>query len=162
MVFHTLPGSRTVMAQNAGAGENGRVRRTFIWGMILETAFGLAVGVVLYAAAGPIIRLFSRDPDVIEEGIRFTHLIAVFYPLPALTNGIQGYFRGIGKLRVTLVSFLINIGTRVLSCWWLLFHLHGDFASIPWSYMIGWVCMLLCEVPVVLYTMHRRNPESRA
>ena len=37
------------------------------------------------------------------------------YLLPALTNGIQGFFRGIGDLKITLISSFINMALRVLA-----------------------------------------------
>ena len=140
----------SIMAQNVGAGETKRVRQSFGWGMLLEGIFGVSAAVLLYAAAAPILKLFSKDPEVIEEGVRFVHLIAFMYPVPAITNGIQGYFRGIGKLRVTLISSTINMAARVLACWILLYRMHGDFAAIPWSYLIGWAAMMAYEIPVLL------------
>ena len=142
----------SIMAQNVGAGETKRVSQSFGWGMLLEGVFGISAAVLLYACASPILRLFSKDPEVIREGVRFIHLIAFMYPVPAITNGIQGYFRGIGKLRVTLVSSMINMAARVLSCWILLYRMHGDFAAIPWSYLAGWAAMMIYEIPVFIKT----------
>ena len=149
----------SVMAQNVGAGEKKRVKQSFVWGMILEIGFGVAIGALLYLAAVPIMGLFSRDPDVIREGVRFMHLLAFFYLMPAVTNGIQGYFRGIGNLRVTLISSMINMAGRVFSCYLLLFWRHGDFTSIPWSYIIGWIVMMIYEIPVLWHTVRKREKE---
>lgn len=151
----------SVMAQNVGAGEEGRVQKTFRYGMFLEAGFGLAVGLILFLAARPLIGLFSKDPLVLDEGVRFVRIIAFMYPMPALTNGIQGYFRGIGNLRITLVSSLLNMAVRVIACYLLLFLWKGDFASIPLSYMAGWVAMCIYEVPVLAVSMKKRGRESR-
>ena len=40
-------------------------------------------------------------------GARYLGAMAVFYLLPAFTNGFQGYFRGMGRLGVTLLGTLI-------------------------------------------------------
>ena len=48
--------------------------------------------------------LFVKDEEVIGHGVIYLHLIAVMYILPAITNAIQGFFRGIGDLKVTLMS----------------------------------------------------------
>lgn len=50
--------------------------------------------------------LFVKDEEVIGHGVIYLHLIAAMYILPAVTNAIQGFFRGIGDLKVTLMSSL--------------------------------------------------------
>ncbi|MBQ1491177.1 MAG: polysaccharide biosynthesis C-terminal domain-containing protein, partial [Blautia sp.] len=145
------------MAQNVGAGEYKRVRGVFRWGMTLETGFGVLVGVFLFVMAEPLIGLFTKDPHVLEEGVRFLRVAAFLYPMPGITNGIQGYFRGIGNLRVTLVSSLLNMSVRAFSCYALLFWLKGDFSAIPWSYMAGWVAMSVYEVPVLISSLRKQR-----
>ena len=65
--------------------------------------------------AKPVVRLFVRDTDVVKEGVTYLKLISFMYLLPAVTNGIQGYFRGIGDLKITLISSMVNMGVRVLA-----------------------------------------------
>ena len=40
--------------------------------------------------------------------------MAFFYILPGITNGIQGYFRGMGEMKTTLVATFIQISIRAL------------------------------------------------
>ncbi len=56
------------------------------------------------------MRLFVTDPAVVHLGVRFLRLVSLFYLMPALTNGIQGFFRGMGDLKVTLNSSTLNMG----------------------------------------------------
>lgn len=53
--------------------------------------------------------LFVKDEEVIGHGVIYLHLIAAMYILPAVTNAIQGFFRGIGDLKVTLMSSFTNV-----------------------------------------------------
>jgi putative MATE family efflux protein len=147
----------SVMAQNAGAKRYDRVRETFGWGVFLELVFSFGIAVILYAFAREIMNLFTTDPGVIQEGVSYLHLIAFMYFLPALTNVIQGYFRGIGDLRVTLISSIINMSVRCISCYILLFRLGFSFTVIPWSYCAGWIGMMLYEVPLLILHMKRQN-----
>ena len=57
--------------------------------------------------------LFVNDEEVVRHGVQYLHLIALMYLLPAVTNGIQGYFRGIGDLKVTLWSSFVAIPRTV-------------------------------------------------
>ena len=56
------------------------------------------------AIGAGLVSLFVKDTEVIGHGVTYLHLIAVMYILPAFTNAIQGFFRGIGDLKVTLLS----------------------------------------------------------
>ncbi len=40
--------------------------------------------------------------------------MAVFYALPALTNGFQGFYRGMGKMTTTLIGTCLQAGLRAL------------------------------------------------
>ena len=72
------------------------------------------------------------------------------YILPAFTNGIQGYFRGIGDLKVTLLSSFVNMGVRVLAAIPLVFVLGMEIEALPFSYLAGWIGMLIAEVPLLI------------
>ena len=93
-----------LMAQNKGAGKKERMREGFRCGMKLELIYGVAVFAVCFLFARPLMLLFVKDEEVIRHGVSYLHLIAAMYLLPAATNGIQGYFRGIGDLKITLIS----------------------------------------------------------
>lgn len=140
----------SVMAQNRGAGETGRVRAAFRVGMYIELIYGFVMGILLLSFANPVMNLFTHDGATIALGEQYLHLIAFMYIVPALTNGVQGYFRGMGDLKVTLWSSLINMGARVLACILLVFVCHMGITALPWAYLIGWIAMMLYELPFLL------------
>lgn len=144
----------SVMAQNRGAGEYKRVRVAFRVGMIIELIYGAALGIFLLLFANPVMCLFTQDEATILLGEQYLHLIARMYVVPAVTNGIQGYFRGMGDLKITLWSSLVNMGARVLACILLVFVCKMGIIALPWSYLIGWVAMMLYEFP---FLMRRKN-----
>ncbi|MCH4035963.1 MAG: MATE family efflux transporter [Lachnospiraceae bacterium] len=146
----------SVMAQNEGAGEEKRVRTVFRYGMLLEAAYGLFSGILFWCLAEPMMRLFTADAAVIELGTGYLRLIAFMYLLPAVTNGVQGYFRGIGDLKVTLLSTTVNMCTRVLAAALLVFAQGMGFLAIPWSYTVGWVCMMAVEIPFLVGKMRKK------
>ncbi len=103
------------------------------------------------------MRLFTSDPDVILEGEKYLHLIAAMYILPGITNGIQGFFRGIGDLRVTLVSSMINMGVRVAAEFPMVFFFGMGFEAIPWSYLLGWIAMIGFELPYLVHFLKKHR-----
>ena len=140
----------TLMAQNRGAGKKDRVRKGFFCGLKIEAVYALCITVLCYVCAEPIIRLFADQPEVVELGVRFLRLVSLFYLMPALTNGVQGGFRGLGDLKITLNSSMLNMAGRVAAAAVFVLILHMDIEALPYSYAVGWVLMLLYEVPALV------------
>lgn len=104
--------------------------------------------------------LFTGEGEVIRLGVIYLRLIALMYFLPAVTNCIQGYFRGVGDLKITLVSTLLNMGVRTGVCFFLVMKTDLGIASVPWSCLAGWLAMTLCEAPFLL-GLERRLRERK-
>lgn len=141
-----------LMAQNKGAGRNDRMREGFRCGIILEIIYGIAIFLICFTLARPLMLMFVKDEEVIGHGVRYLHLISIMYLLPALTNGIQGFFRGIGDLKITLISSFVNMGVRVLAAAPLVLILGLGIEALPFSYLAGWIGMLIAEVPLLIRT----------
>ena len=139
-----------LMAQNKGAGKNDRMREGVRCGMILEIVYGAAVMVICQVFAGELMALFVKDEEVIGHGVIYLHLIAVMYILPAVTNAIQGFFRGIGDLKVTLMSSFTNMAVRVIAAAPMILLWNFGIEALPYSYLAGWVAMLLVETPLMI------------
>ena len=131
----------TLMAQNRGAGKAERVRQGFFAGMRIEAVY----------------RLFADEPEVIALGVRFLRLVSLLYLLPSATNGIQGGFRGVGRLQVTLNSSLLNMGGRVAAAALFVLVFRMDIEALPWSYAVGWLCMLVYELPLLFRLLKEKE-----
>ena len=139
-----------LMAQNKGAGKNDRMREGFRCGIILELVYGAAVMLICLGFARPLMSLFVKDEEVIGHGVVYLHLIAVMYILPAVTNALQGFFRGIGDLKVTLMSSFTNMTVRVIAAAPMVLLWNFGIEALPYSYLAGWIAMLLVETPLML------------
>ena len=143
------------MAQNSGAGKKERVRKGFWGGMKIELVYGMIIFLVCFFFAEPIVRLFVSDTDVVKEGVTYLKLISFMYLLPAVTNGIQGYFRGIGDLKITLISSMVNMGVRVLAAFVFVFGFAMKVETFPFACLAGWIAMLITEVPLLVRSYGR-------
>ena len=139
-----------LMAQNKGAGKNDRMREGFRCGMILELVYGASVMLICLGFARPLMSLFVKDEEVIGHGVVYLHLIAGMYILPAITNSLQGFFRGIGDLKVTLMSSFTNMTVRVIAAAPMVLLWNFGIEALPYSYLAGWIAMLLVETPLML------------
>jgi len=138
------------MAQNRGAKNFKRVKSGFLDGMKLELFYGVFILLVCYLLANPLMMLFTKDTFVIKEGVSYLHVIAFCYLLPAMTNGVQGFFRGMGDLKVTLISSFVNMFVRVIAASILVFIVKAGIVSFPYGYLVGWIGMLLAETPLLI------------
>lgn len=139
-----------LMAQNKGANEKKRMKEGFKCGMVLEFIYGIILFAVCFILARPLMLLFVKDEEVILHGVKYLRLISFMYILPAATNGIQGYFRGIGDLKITLLSSFINMGLRVIAAIPLVLIMGMGIEALPLSYLAGWIGMLIAELPLLI------------
>ena len=149
----------TLMAQNRGAGKHDRVKQGFHCGMRIEAAYGVLIAVVCFSGAPFIMKLFVTDPEVVHLGVRFLRTVSLFYLMPAFTNGIQGFFRGIGDLKVTLVSSTFNMVFRVAAAAVFVLVWKMEIEALPYSYAVGWVVMLLYELPMLVRYLRSHGDE---
>ena len=149
------------MAINRGAGKPDRVREGFQKGLLFEIVYGLAIFLVCFLLARPLVSLSTTDPQVIDHGVRYLRLISFMYVLPALTNGVQGFFRGMGDLRITLISSIINMSLRVGVSFLLVIVFRLGMEALPLGCLAGWLAMLAVEVPLLRKTLLQlRRPKS--
>ena len=81
--------------------------------------------------------------------------MALFYIFPALTNGMQGFYRGMGKMGTTIIGTFLQASTRA-ACAAILAPRFG-ISGIAFACAIGWSLMLLFEVPYYWYTCKKRG-----
>ena len=132
----------TCIAQNRGAGEHARVGETLRRGMMIEAAYGVLICAAVLLAKEPVMRLFAAQDSMqmVSMGVDYLTLMAFFYILPGITNGIQGYFRGMGEMKTTLVATFIQISIRALVVAVLVPRVGLNGAA--WACAIGWSAML--------------------
>ena len=118
------------------------------------------IAVVVFVLSRPIMQLFVSDgsEEVIRLGVSYLQLIAFMYFMPSATNIIQGFFRGLGDLKVTLISTILNMSARFLSAWLMIHVMGGGFECLAWANFVGWIAMLAFQVPMIL-TRWRKETE---
>ncbi len=142
----------TFMAQNKGAGQEKRMKQGFFCGVLVELCYTAAVGSCVFLFAEPIMKLFlpEESAEVIVLGVTYLQLISFLYLLSGSGNIVQGFFRGIGDLKVTLISSLLNISVRVIAVFFMLQVSNGGFGCLAWACCFGWISMNLLEIPLLI------------
>ena len=158
-------GITTFVAQNRGHASvmrgrekeeaTARIFAGFRKGLQLEVCYWVLICIAVSFLKEPIMQLFVTEEDsavIVELGCQYLQTMAFFYLFPAFTNGIQGFFRGCGRMKVTLLASFIQISLRALVTNLLAPRL--GMYGISFACVAGWVCMLFYEVP---YYFHEKR-----
>ena len=153
-------GITTFVAQNRGAKKTGRIQKGFACGLLLEACYWLFIFAVITLVREPVMRLFVTEGNeaIVALGSNYLALMAFFYLFPAFTNGIQGFFRGMGNMSITLLGTFTQTSIRVIFVYLLTPRMGMQGAA--WACAVGWSMMLLLEVPYYVWFMRRRSGEA--
>lgn len=148
----------TFMAQNKGAGQNKRMKEGFLRGVMIEYVYTIITSLIVFFFARPIIQLFlSKDStEALQLAVSYIQIIAFMYLISGTTNILQGFFRGTGDLKITLISSLTNIITRVIFTFLFLNIMHQGFGSLAWANTAGWIAMFILEFPLVIHYWRKK------
>lgn len=153
----------TYIAQNRGAQKPERIRPGFRYGIAMEVGYWLLIGTVTALCRTGIVNIFvagEGSAEVVRLGSEYLGYMAFFYLWPALTNGVQGFFRGMGKMYTTMTATAIQVVLRTV-CTFLLAPRFG-ITGIAFSCVIGWSMMLVFEVPYYFIICRRQDlPRNR-
>lgn len=139
----------TYISQCEGAKNQEKKKEGFQKGMIMEIVYGVLAFLVIISFRNSIIHIFGSG-QMEEIGADYLKCIAIFYILPGITNGIQGYFRGIQKMKITLISTCIQIALRTIFVYILVPRTGMNGAA--YACAIGWSIMILYQI-----CMYRKN-----
>lgn len=147
----------TYLAQNRGAKKPERLRPGFAAGLRLELAYGVTVGVLAFALRTPLVALFVTGQgaaEVVALGSRYLATMSFFYLLPALTNGFQGFYRGMGKMKTTLLGTAAQTTLRVVGT--VLLAPKIGLPGVACACALGWCAMLAFEIPYYFIICRRQ------
>lgn len=135
----------TYSAQNKGAEKWDRIIEGYKKSNVIITVYSIATAVIVFFGAAKIMNLFvsSYEKEVILIGVRYLKLMSIFYVLSGFCNIFQGFFRGVGKLRITLIATIMQISTRVALSY--IFAPYVGISSVCYAVAVGWVLMVTYE-----------------
>ncbi|HEY0014980.1 MAG TPA: MATE family efflux transporter [Longimicrobium sp.] len=102
VIFALLPSfglsnaAATMVGQGLGAGKPERAERAVWKACTYNLVFLGVVGLVFVVLAGPIIRFFSTDPEVVRHGAAALRVVAAGFPLYAYGMVLTQAFNGAG------------------------------------------------------------------
>jgi MATE family multidrug resistance protein len=137
-----------------GAGDPERARRAGWLALGLGTSFMLMAAVVFLVAPGPLIALYTRDPQVMAVGPSLLGLAAAFQIFDGIQTVSTGALRGLGETRMAMLANLVGYWALGLPLGLTLcFVLH-------WGIYGLWIGLLLALIVIASTLLARWHRES--
>ena len=146
------------LAGNAlGAGDERRIRDLGRMILAVEVSLMLLSGGLLFWFAPDMMRLFSKDPQVISLGATVLRMVALSEPFYGISIIMEGMLQGMGKTMLPFINNLLGMwGIRIL----------GTFVCIHFlglGLVAAWGCMIahnlaVCTLFTIYYRSGRWNP----
>jgi MATE family multidrug resistance protein len=142
-------GVATLVGRYIGAGQPLLVERSYVSGLKLTAIFAGGVALLFIAVPGPLVLIFSDDPEVLKLAGPLLVVGALFQLFDAFGILSDGGLRGAGDTRVPfLVRLVLAWGLFVPLAWLLGIHLGGGLTA-------AWTAGLIYQVLLTAYLVHR-------
>ena len=144
-----------LVAQNLGARNEKRLKESVKISLELMIILGivLSLGIAIFSKYSVIAVMGTRDQRLIEYGVIYLRIISIFYVLNYIGNVFVGYFRGIGKIDLTLYGTMLHISFRVLMTYRFI-DVFG-ISTVAWATGAGWI--IVTSFHIIAYQMTKRS-----
>ena len=149
------------LAGNAlGAGDNRRVKELARMILFIEVSLMIVSGSLLFLFAPNMMRLFSKDAQVIVLGVTVLRMVAVSEPFYGVSIIVEGMMQGMGNTMMPFVCSIAGMwGVRIV----------GTFICtqlLGMGLVSAWACMIAHNLLLFLlfagyYLSGKWNPMNR-
>ncbi len=147
----------TFVAQNMGAGLEGRARQGLRSSLLCMVVLSAGISAVLLAFGPRLVSLFlneneERSGEILRVGLNYLNIIVAFYFAFGVLFAFNGFFRGVGDAVIAMVFPVSSLGIRTLSAYALVEYAAMGPEALAWSIPVGWV---LCSLASWAYYKKR-------
>lgn len=147
----------TFISQNRGAGKNERIFQGFKSALTMSLLYCVITAIFIFIFSESIMKIFidSSEIKTIFLGKMYLRTIAFFYILTAICNTLQGFFRGLGRMDVTLAATFIQIPIRIILSYILTRYM--GISGVAVGMGIGWIFMAVYETYLYMGYRNKRR-----
>ena len=135
--YGMMAAAATLTGNAIGAGDHERLHKISRVTILCEVLMMVFTGSILFAFAPKLVRIFSKDPEVIRLCSTVLRMVACSEPFFGVSNVLEGMLQGAGDTRF---SFMVNIiaiwSVRILGTF-IFTRLLGFGLEAAWGCMIA-------------------------
>lgn len=142
--FYTACGS--FIGQNFGAGKKDRILRSYLISILYSVGIGALMGVTLVACGPQFLGLFTKDPAVIEAGMKRLTIMGLSYGVSGFMDSALTASRALGKSVIPTV--IVVMGSCVFRIIWVntIFAYFHTIPSLYLLYVFSWSITAFAEI----------------
>ena len=127
----------TFVAQNKGANEEKRIQDGLKIASLMALVFCIFISLGVCIFSKELMMLFVSKMNIIKIGMTYLRVEGSFYIGIGCLFLLYGYYRGVEKMKMSLILTIVSLGTRVF----LAYLLAPSFGveMIWWAIVIGWI-----------------------
>lgn len=141
-----VQGMRPLMGYNYGAGETKRVKKIFGLSLCLNGMIMLAGTIICFVASGPLMGLFTENPETVRLGTAALRIISIGFIPSAVSVTASGALEGLGKGTQSLVISLLRYIIVIIPAAYVLCFFAGS--GVVWNAF--WICELATAAVVCI------------
>lgn len=148
-LFGLTSGATVLTAQYWGKGDKDAIEK--ILGIAVKAAVCVTAlfTVAALAVPGLLLRIFTSDPVVISEGIKYLRIVAFTYVMIGVTQAYLYIMRSVERVVVATVVYLLSLICNIIMNSIFIFGLFGLPAMGVSGAALGTLCARVLEVVLV-------------
>lgn len=150
-------GANVLLAQAWGKGDRGRMHGILAYMYRVTLLFVLAVTALAFAAPGPVLSVFSRDAEVVEQGAGYLRIVSVSYLFYGFSAATTGALRAVHTVKIAMAGSLLSMGVNVAGNWLLIFGKLGAPRLGIEGAATATLLARICEAALILWFIWKRE-----
>ncbi len=157
ILFGLTSGSSVLIAQYWGKGDKDSIATVFGMAMKMAALVGIFFMVFTEWMPDKIMKIFTNDTEVIAQGVLYLRIVAVSYAISAVTMVYLNTMRGMERVAVATVTYLISMMTNIVVNGLLIFGLFFFPKMGVEGAAIGTLLARIAELLVVIFYNWKKN-----
>lgn len=142
-------GFQPICAMNYGVGNHLRVRKAFIYSLLIGTLFLIISTILIFRYAPFLIKLMIKDRSIIHIGIKILRIQCITLPLLALYAISSMFMQNVGEYMKSLIISISRQGYIFIPLLFLMSFFFGEF-GVYWVQPVSDIISFLIATLIVL------------
>lgn len=126
LVFLGITSGATVLtAQYWGKGDTTTIEKILGMGLKFGTIIAVIFAVAALSVPETLMRIYTSEPEVIAEGVKYLRIVGVSYIFMAVTQVYLNIMRSIERVMIATIVYMASLGTNIVINALLIFGLMG-------------------------------------